>query len=109
MDLPTAFHDLPSESYPFTLELIRQDETVWEVRVDSPGAVHVPGQHEIPGVGPVSCRVTYHSLGEVVETDGVTMETSITFTPPRDSDDLANCLNLRARRVQELRDRLPDS
>jgi hypothetical protein len=41
-----AFHDLPREAFPFTLEIFDEitGELIWQVRVDGPSAVPIPGK-----------------------------------------------------------------
>ena len=68
MTAPSAFHDLPPDSFPFTMELLDAEtrEVRWSATADGPGAVRIPGSHETNGGKPVAVRVTFGS-GEVVE------------------------------------------
>lgn len=41
---PTAFHDLPADSFPFTMEVFGKDGVLlWSCEVCGPGAVAIPG------------------------------------------------------------------
>lgn len=42
MTLPVAFHDLPAENFPFTVEFFRGDELVHTIRVEGPGGIYIP-------------------------------------------------------------------
>jgi hypothetical protein len=55
---PTAFRDLPEESYPFTVEFFTADGTVVHtIEVSGPGAIEVPALGTI--YGPVGARAIY--------------------------------------------------
>lgn len=56
---PMAFHDLPADSFPFTMELLdaATREVRWSVRVDGPGATKVPARNEINEGLPVIARI----------------------------------------------------
>lgn len=47
-----AFHDLPAEDFPFTIEFMRADtnEVVHTIRVEGPGVVSVPALAKRLGV-----------------------------------------------------------
>jgi hypothetical protein len=54
---PFAFHNLPAEAFPFTIELLDAGtrKVVWTATVDGPGVVAVPGL----GPGKRIARVTF--------------------------------------------------
>lgn len=57
-ELPTAFHDLPADKFPFIVEFISsKGMVVHRIEVASPGVVKIPGLS--PLFGPVSTRVTF--------------------------------------------------
>lgn len=64
-DNPVAFHDLPIEKFPFTMDFLNAaGEIVHSITVSGAGAVHIPGLAEEHG--PVSVRVTFAD-GEVID------------------------------------------
>jgi hypothetical protein len=63
MDKPSSFHDLPADSFPFTMEVFAKDDSLlWSTTVEEPGAVAIPGFHGAVGF----IRVSFAN-GEVVE------------------------------------------
>jgi len=67
-DTPTAFHDLPAEAFPFTVEFFRVSDRVvmHTVIVHDAGLLRVPSNAELGGE-PVGVRTTYAD-GTVQET-----------------------------------------
>lgn len=61
-----AFVDLPQDDFPFTIKGINADtkETIWELRVEGPGVLHIPGKPN--GVREVDIRLEYPD-GQIVE------------------------------------------
>jgi hypothetical protein len=58
---PWAFHDLPADAFPVTLDLLdaASREVRWTLVLDGPGALRVPSRDEINGGLPVTARVTF--------------------------------------------------
>lgn len=48
-DLPVAFHDLPAELFPFTVEYLDADskQVVESTTVEGPGAIQIPGKEAL--------------------------------------------------------------
>ena len=59
-DKPTAFHDLPADAFPFTIEFFRADtkEVVHTIRVEGPGMVEVPPLSKMHGGVEIDTRIT---------------------------------------------------
>jgi hypothetical protein len=57
---PFAFHNLPAEAFPFTIELLDAGtrNVVWTTTVTGPGVVDVPGPDKT-GPGRKIARVTF--------------------------------------------------
>lgn len=55
---PTAFHDLPADAFPLTLEFLnRHGVLIRTERVDGPGVSEIPGL--APLYGPIAVRLTF--------------------------------------------------
>lgn len=70
MSKPVAAHDIPRESYPFTIQFFRadNDEELVDERIDvemGPVVIQIPGLMEKYGIE-TWCRVTYGD-GTVIE------------------------------------------
>lgn len=64
---PYAFHDLPADSFPFTVEALdASGAVVWTTEVTGPGALYVPPLATF--YGPVSVRLRFPD-GSVITGD----------------------------------------
>ena len=70
MSKPAAFHDLPADHYPFTIEFIREDngEVTETIEVaEGPVVIEIPGGYYDKYGCKAEVRITF-ATGEVVDT-----------------------------------------